>query len=102
MSTEPKDFTPDVDVHLFVCTNTREVGESCGPLGAAKLRDEVKALCKRPEWKGRVRVNAAGCLGRCHAGIAAVIYPKGEWFESLTGADAGTLVQAVERAMGKK
>jgi (2Fe-2S) ferredoxin len=46
-----------------------------------------------------VRVNAAGCLGQCEQGIAAVLYPKGEWFLNLMPGDAPLLVSAVEKAL---
>ena len=43
-------------------------------------------------------MNHAGCLDICEQGIAAVLYPSGEWFTGLTPADAERLVNAVEQA----
>ncbi|MBX9767538.1 MAG: (2Fe-2S) ferredoxin domain-containing protein [Bdellovibrionales bacterium] len=83
------------DVHLFICTNTREGKECCSAKGAEALRAEVKDLCKKNGWKG-VRVNASGCLGHCERGIAAVLYPAGEWLVELGPEDADKLVGAVE------
>jgi (2Fe-2S) ferredoxin len=85
----------DYDVHLFICTNERKNGESCGAKGAADLRSEVKDMCKKNGWKN-VRVNTAGCLGHCEKGIAAVVYPAGDWFVNLESDDVQTLVSAVE------
>jgi predicted metal-binding protein len=69
--------------HVFVCTNTRQSGQSCGPQGGAALRDTLKARCKaHPDLKA-VRINAAACLGQCERGVAAVIYPAGEWHLDL-------------------
>ncbi|MBX9765858.1 MAG: (2Fe-2S) ferredoxin domain-containing protein [Bdellovibrionales bacterium] len=85
----------DYDVHVFVCTNQKDKGESCGAKGGADLRSEVKASCKKNGWEG-VRINAAGCLGHCEMGIAAVVYPAGDWFVGLGSKDTQTLVSAVE------
>jgi len=82
-----------LDVHLFICTNEREKGESCGEKGSCELRDEVKKRCKKA-LKGtdvRIRVNASGCLGHCSEGIAAVLYPRGEWKVNLTEKSADEL-----------
>lgn len=88
-----------LDAHLFICTNLREgARDSCAARGSVALRDAAKAMSQQPErgWKGRVRINASGCLGRCEQGIAAVLYPQGEW---LTGLSSGSLSQ-IEKAIG--
>lgn len=73
-------------VHFFICTNFRTSGKSCGPLHAQELRDQLKARCKQElgEAGKKVRINSAGCLGQCERGIAAVMYPQGEWFLDQT------------------
>ncbi len=88
-----------LEAHLFICTNTKESGESCAPKGSVELRDRVKKICQSPEWHGRVRVNASGCLGRCKSGITAVLYPEGRWFEHLHSGDVEPLRQAVSDAL---
>jgi (2Fe-2S) ferredoxin len=95
MESDPEGY----DAHLFICTHTREAGESCGARGAAELRNEVKKACAaRLAAAGRrVRVNNAGCLGYCSEGIAAVLYPKGEWYFRLEAKDGEKLVEAVAR-----
>ncbi len=90
-----------LEAHLFVCTNRKERGECCAAKGGAELRDELKRLtAQRPEWKGRVRVNAAGCLGHCEDGVAAVLYPRGEWFTKLSPAGAPRLLEVLARELG--
>ena len=82
--------------HLFVCTNEKK-GECCGEKGGAQLRARVKELSKEhPEWKGQVRINSSGCLGRCEEGIVAVLYPQGKWFSGLDRKDEDVLIDAVK------
>jgi (2Fe-2S) ferredoxin len=89
--------------HLFVCTNQKANGSCCGAKGGAELRAAVKELSKaRPEWKGKVRINSAGCLGHCEEGIAAVIYPQGKWFTNLKSSDSQLLIDAVDEALKSK
>jgi (2Fe-2S) ferredoxin len=81
--------------HLFVCTNTRADKASCGGLGSVKLREQLKADLKaNPACKG-MRVNSAGCLGRCEEGIVAVMYPQGKWFVDIKAKDFEELKKQV-------
>ena len=93
-----------LDAHLFICTNVKANGECCGAKHAGELRDQLKRISKDPAngWVGRVRVNTAGCLGRCEDGIAAVLYPQGRWFTGLTAKDAPILETAVNDALNRK
>lgn len=92
----------NLKAHLFVCTNEKK-GLYCGERGGAKLRSRVKDLSKEhPEWKGRVRVNSSGCLGRCEDGIVAVLYPQGQWFTNLDAKDDAVLIEAVANAIKSK
>ena len=87
--------------HLFICTNDRGTGkESCAQKGAQELRDRVKEGCKKFP-KDQVRVNNAGCLGHCEKGIAAVLYPQGEWLFELKKENAEKLVDLVEKSLQK-
>lgn len=90
-----------LEAHLFICTHLRESGDCCGKKGSAGLRDQLKASCKDPVrgWKGRVRINAAGCLGRCEEGITAVLYPEGRWFTELTTESAPELESALAETL---
>ena len=92
----------NLEAHLFVCTNKKEKGESCYAKGSIELRTKLKEICQNESlgWHGKVRVNASGCLGRCEEGIAAVLYPKGEWFTGLTKDDSAILEKALEKVLG--
>lgn len=92
----------NLKAHVFVCTNEKK-GESCGEKGGAKLRSRVKDLSKEhPEWKGQVRINSSGCLGRCEEGIVAVVYPQGKWLTGLESKDENVLIEAVKDALAGK
>ncbi len=96
---------PKYKAHLFLCTNDRGPDgkrPSCARSGSQELRDQVKAACKAKGLPaGSVRVNNAGCLDQCERGIAAVLYPQGEWFLDLKPGDTELLVSAVEKALNK-
>lgn len=80
---------PEYKCHLFICTNTKEKGASCGPKGAATLRTELKKRMeeKYPDKKPLFRINASGCLGLCEKGINSVSYPSGTWTTGLTNSE---------------
>lgn len=85
--------SPEYKCHLFICTNTKEKGSSCGPKNSAALRVELKKRMeeKYPDKKHLFRFNASGCLGQCEKGIAAVCYPKGEWKTEIASTDVDAL-----------
>lgn len=69
--------------HIFFCTNRRDDGrECCADHDAAAQRDYVKDRVKELglATPGGIRVNSAGCLGRCALGPAVVVYPDGVWY----------------------
>ena len=85
MKSEQKQF---FDVHFFVCCNEKfdregNAVESCGPRGAKELRDQLKSWIREQGLHSRVRINQAGCLGRCSEGIVCVAYPKQEWMTQV-------------------
>ena len=92
------------EAHLFVCTNSRETGESCSQKGSLELREAVKKACQDPErhLHGKVRINASGCLGQCEKGIVAVLYPQGIWKTGLKKESAGELLELVTHALNSK
>jgi (2Fe-2S) ferredoxin len=71
--------------HLFICCNQRPAGEGCcNDLGATALFDYAKARAKELGLdKAGVRINKAGCLGRCEKGPVLVIYPEGVWYSAV-------------------
>jgi (2Fe-2S) ferredoxin len=81
--------------HIFFCTNQREDGRACcEDHDARRLRDHAKARAKELGLAGRdgVRVNMAGCLGRCGQGPVAVVYPEGIWYSYRDQADVDEIV----------
>jgi (2Fe-2S) ferredoxin len=84
------------DKHLFFCTNQRAPGEGCcSNFGAQKMRDyvknKVKALGLSTE-ANRIRINTAGCLGRCDDGPVLVVYPEGVWYTYIDESDLDEII----------
>jgi hypothetical protein len=64
--------------HVFFCCNQRAEGETCcANHDAVELqtyaKDRIGALGLN--GKGQIRINKAGCLGRCDDGPVLVVYP---------------------------
>ena len=87
--------------HVFVCTNQPNNPNKCGSKGAEKLRKRLKEQCSS-EFGKSVRVNASGCLGYCEHGIAAVIYPEGEWLVDLDKNADDMLFEKISEKMAAK
>ncbi len=68
--------------HLFFCTNERQGEASCSDHNARAMRDYAKQKAKDLgiHREGGIRVNLAGCLGRCELGPVLVVYPEGVWY----------------------
>ena len=82
--------------HVFFCVNQRENGESCcANLGAQRVRDYAKKRIKELSLsgEGKVRVNMAGCLGRCEHGPVIVIYPEETWYTYLDEEDIDEIIE---------
>jgi (2Fe-2S) ferredoxin len=82
--------------HEFFCTNQRDPGETCcNARGASELRgyakDRIKALGL--SGKGRVRINAAGCLDRCEEGPCLVVYPEEVWYTYVDEHDIDEIIE---------
>jgi (2Fe-2S) ferredoxin len=61
------------------------------------MRRRLKDTCFKKYGKD-VRINASGCLGYCERGIAAVVYPSGQWLLDLTNQDDQKLLDAVDES----
>ncbi|MGE5472097.1 MAG: (2Fe-2S) ferredoxin domain-containing protein [Bacteroidota bacterium] len=93
--------------HVFICCNQREAGEQCcnavgGSALLAYAKDRIGALKKN--GPGQIRVNKAGCLGRCDHGPVMVVYPEETWYSFIDEADVDEIIdqhllggQVVER-----
>lgn len=84
------------DKHVFICCNQRAEGEACcNNLGASELlaymKDRIKAEGLAGE--GRIRVNKAGCLGRCDDGPVMVVYPQETWYTFVDRDDIDEIVE---------
>jgi (2Fe-2S) ferredoxin len=44
--------------------------------------------------KGRVRINASGCLDQCEHGISIVVYPEQTWYGFVRTEDVDELVES--------
>ncbi|MBY0413886.1 MAG: (2Fe-2S) ferredoxin domain-containing protein, partial [Bdellovibrionales bacterium] len=76
--------------HLFICTSctyNKSNGAESSPDEAYALRKNLKTRARELYSKNEVRVSASTCLGECDHGIAAVMYPSGEWTLGLRPQD---------------
>ncbi len=79
--------------HMFICCNERENDICCNRLGASQLLAQAKDTAKSLGLdKAGVRINKAGCLGRCDQGPVAVVYPEGVWYTFVDAADVNEIV----------
>lgn len=81
--------------HVFFCCNQRPAGEACcNSRGAAELqayaKDRVAELGLKGQ--GQVRINKAGCLGRCDEGPVLVVYPDNVWYTYVDKADVDEII----------
>lgn len=84
----------ELKAHLFVCTSctyNRPDGTESSPDEAHRMRKNLKNRARELYSKKEVRVSASTCLGECDHGIAAVMYPKGEWHLRLKPSDEDKL-----------
>lgn len=80
--------------HVFCCTNRRPDGHKdgcCASKGSEALRNYMKRRTKEMGLE-EVRINGAGCLGRCELGTAVVIYPEGIWYAPKSEADCDEIL----------
>ncbi len=81
--------------HIFVCLNERPADDpqgDCCQRGARPLFDQLKAATR---GRKDIRVNRAGCLGRCAEGPAIVRYPSGEWITQADEEKCGILTAKI-------
>lgn len=83
--------------HLFFCMNQRDGGrQCCNNANATAMKDHAKRRIKSLglDGPGGVRVNMAGCLGRCAEGPVLVIYPEEVWYTYSTQADVDEIIDS--------
>lgn len=82
--------------HVFVCTNQREVYSACNDFDTRSVRDYLKSEMKKRDMhtEGKVRINQAGCLGRCLSGPVMVIYPQETWYTFVDREDIDEIIES--------
>ncbi|MBF0256244.1 MAG: NAD(P)H-dependent oxidoreductase subunit E [Gammaproteobacteria bacterium] len=83
--------------HLFFCTNDRDDGsDCCARFNARSARDYLKQACKQAgiHKEGGVRINTAGCMGRCEQGPVIVVYPEGVWYTYVDQEDLDEILES--------
>lgn len=83
--------------HVFVCTNERDASAprgSCAAKGSKDLRKRLNDKATAAGLKGKVRINASGCLDQCEHGISLVVYPEQTWYGFVEMEDLDELVDA--------
>jgi (2Fe-2S) ferredoxin len=83
--------------HVFFCVNQRAAGEDCcNNHNAQAARDYVKDKVKMmgiSTEKNTIRINSAGCLGRCDVGPVLVVYPEAVWYTFVDQADLDEIIE---------
>ena len=81
--------------HVFFCTNQRQDGRACcQDHDATAMRNYAKDRVKQLGLAvpGGVRVNTAGCMGRCNEGPTIAVYPQGIWYRYDSQADIDEII----------
>ncbi len=85
------------DKHVFFCVNQRGPGEDCcNNHNAQAARDYVKDKVKKlgiSTEQNNIRINSAGCLGRCDFGPVIVVYPEAVWYTYVDQADLDEIIE---------
>lgn len=82
--------------HVFICCNQRDAGQpSCNNHGASKIFEYAKAKVAGLGLDYRkIRINKAGCLGRCDVGPVLVVYPEATWYTFLDESDIDEIIES--------
>ena len=76
----------------------RHVGQGQGAEADGDAKDRIGAM--KQNGPGAVRVNKAGCLGRCDNGPVMVVYPEETWYSFIDKEDVEEIIQ--EHLIGGK
>lgn len=81
---------PPYEHHVFVCTHHRPDGShtACTREGESAFLNRLKELVKEADLRSSIRINKAGCLGRCRSRSVVVVYPEAVWYGGVTAEDA--------------
>lgn len=79
--------------HVFFCCNQRAEGETCcNNFGATEMLQYAKDKAKAMGLEG-IRLNKAGCLGRCDNGPVMVVYPEAVWYTYVDQSDVDDILE---------
>ena len=83
--------------HVFFCTNQRAPDESCcNNSCASEMRGYAKQKVKTlgiSTAEHPLRINSAGCLGRCDDGPVLVVYPEAVWYTYVDQSDIDEIIE---------
>jgi (2Fe-2S) ferredoxin len=82
--------------HVFFCLNERPAGNACcHHLGAVEMQNYAKKRIKALglAGPGAIRINRAGCLGRCDEGPVLVVYPDNVWYQYVDQEDIDEIIE---------
>ncbi len=82
--------------HLFFCTHQRDSAACCADQDSQSLRDYSKKRIKSLglDGVGGIRINNAGCLGRCAEGPVLVVYPDEVWYSYQNRVDVDEIIES--------
>ncbi|MGB4466996.1 MAG: (2Fe-2S) ferredoxin domain-containing protein [Azovibrio sp.] len=82
--------------HVFFCCNQRPEAEPCcHARGGTELFQYAKNRARELGLDAAgVRINKAGCLGRCDEGPVLVVYPEASWYTCIDASDVEEILQS--------
>ncbi len=90
--------------HVFFCINRREDGwPCCQDHHSLEMRSYMKKRIEEEgkSGEGEIRINTAGCLGRCDRGPVMVIYPQAVWYTYHGEEDIDEIIASLINDGGK-
>lgn len=82
--------------HVFICCNERDGGQMCcHATGGSEMFAYAKDRIGEMKLNGpaAVRINKAGCLGRCDQGPIMVVYPEETWYSFIDKSDVDEIIE---------
>jgi len=82
--------------HIFFCTNQRDDKKPfCNRFDSSKMRKyaKQKLVDANEHGDGKIRVNSAGCLGKCDYGPVVVVYPEAVWYTWVDEYDVDEIIE---------
>jgi (2Fe-2S) ferredoxin len=84
---------PTAPKRIFLCTNKRPAGASCGrSADTHRAAHLLKRLLHRNGLRGEVELRKTTCLGRCQDGPILVLFPEKVWYTYRGDGDIEAIV----------